>query len=214
MLFTVKQRRFHFLKILMFMLSVIILMSACGGGETTSSDGSGQDNDSNASTEEQTNNGELDDKDEFVNKEIYDVPLFEELLKQFQTLTYTVNGHENHYEFLGEEEVDGVMTEHFYLKVADDLDEGEYEIWMNDDDFAEKAVNLETGRDDYDADSAHSWLSNLFTPFYEFNREFRYVYDFDELTITSHETHNDALLSHDVIVHTIKGDEMYYLDGD
>lgn len=106
-------------------------------------DTGGQNNDENSASE--TPN----DKDEFINKSIYSLPGYEEMLKKYKSLAYTFNGHENRFEFLCEEDIDDVLIEHFYLKIADDYGESEYEVWVNDESLTEKAIALDLDGHDF-----------------------------------------------------------------
>lgn len=208
-MFKVNSNYFRLLLTIIMIFGCLLIVSACSGDKSaTTTDTGGQDNNENSSSEAPS------DKDEFINKSIYSLPDYEDMLKKYKSFAFTFNGHENRIDFLGEEEVDGVMTERFYLKIADDHGEVEYEIWMNDEGLAEKAIALDLKGHEFSTDSAYTWIGNTFKPLYEFNREFRYPIDSNDFTIDSHETHNDKLLDYDVVVHTLKGIDKYSASGD
>lgn len=187
----------------------LLFAAACSGEESANSgaDESASDVDFIENGDEAS--GISDDKEDFINKSIYSLPDYEEVLKKYQSFAFTSNGHENRFEFLGEEEVNGVMTEHYYLKVANDFEDREYEIWMNDEGFAERGSEPGSGEYDEDIGTGDIWIGKILEPFYEFNVEFRYPIDYDDFTVESHDTATDTLLEHDVVIHTVKGVDKY-----
>lgn len=199
-----KHLRLSFIGIIVF--GCLLFISACNSGEENAS--------SEASNEDNVETDVFGDKDDFINKSIYfDLPEQEEWLDKFQSFAFTNNGHENRIDFLGEEEIDGMMTNHFYIKLADDNGATEYEVWMNDEGFSEKTLVL-NDNSELSGEVAYTKVSSVLEPLYEFNREFRQWIQADDFTVTSHETHTDKLLDYDVVVHTIKGVDRYGKSGE
>lgn len=196
----------------LIVISSLLFVTGCGGGSTE--DIAGEDYVREDTEQSEASNGGFTDKDDFIKKNIYGFPEFGELLQLFDSITYTINGHESNIVFKGEEEVNGVMTSHYHLDIVDkDGRDNEYDVWIDEAGFPIDGV--EVGEEDeefYDLAVDH-WIGDALAPFYDFNYEFRYNIDYtNDYSIESHETHNDTLLQFDVLVHTIKGIDSTYVD--